>query len=448
MKIYLTKYSVNGIKSIDQEITLSFYKKTITKPLDIRDYNVKAIYGMNGSGKSAIVKSVDILKNILLDSKYLSNPIMQKELDESINKKRGQLDITIEFIFEKENKLTLFQYSILISKDLTNHFVVLKEILKQKNALSRQSNFETVYHVKGGEIENIIHDKQGLYKLIIDKTKNLLNDSTLCSINLNHLKNSIYSKEQLNNKLNQSIFILLFFANKISVCFDQQDIHTNYFINKYYPIFDNDALSEDDVFTYIKKNIKGHYLMAKPVKVPKEIFRYYQKLVKQLQYFIKIFKNDLIEIAIDKKDDGDYYICNLIMKYEDYDISVEFESTGIKKLIRLFVYVKDMASGGIVFIDELDANLHDVYLCALLEYLMNYGQGQLCFTTHNIGPMDILKQNKQSIEFLSMNHQIYSWRKNGHYLPSKLYKEGMIEGSPFNIDAIDFIGIIDPSEEE
>ena len=68
--------------------------------------------------------------------------------------------------------------------------------------------------------------------------------------------------------------------------------------------------------------------------------------------------------------------------------NVEFESTGIKKLVKLYMYIREMKRGGIVFIDEFDANLHDVYLCALLEYLMEYGEGQLCFTTHNIGPME------------------------------------------------------------
>ena len=102
-----------------------------------------------------------------------------------------------------------------------------------------------------------------------------------------------------------------------------------------------------------------------------------------------------------------------------------------------------MVRGGIVFIDEFDSNLHDVYLCALLEYLMEYGKGQLCFTTHNVGPMDVLKRNKKSIDFLSIDHKIYPWTTNGNYSPSKLYRKGMIEGSPFNVDSIDFIGIFD-----
>lgn len=91
---------------------------------------------------------------------------------------------------------------------------------------------------------------------------------------------------------------------------------------------------------------------------------------------------------------------------------------------------------GIVFIDEFDSNIHDVYLCALLEYLMEYGKGQLCFTTHNVGPMDVLKHHKKSIDFLSEDHEIYSWTTSGNYSPSKLYRNGMIEGSPFNIDRL------------
>ena len=52
-------------------------------------YNIKGIYGMNGSGKSGIVTSVKILKNILTDPGYLNNPIIQKNLDSIINKKTG-----------------------------------------------------------------------------------------------------------------------------------------------------------------------------------------------------------------------------------------------------------------------------------------------------------------------------------------------------------------------
>ena len=88
--IYLINYSVKGIKSLDEDVKLSFYKKTISKDPDMHGYNIKGIYGMNGSGKSGIVTSVKILKNILTDPGYLNNPIIQKNLDSIINKKTGK----------------------------------------------------------------------------------------------------------------------------------------------------------------------------------------------------------------------------------------------------------------------------------------------------------------------------------------------------------------------
>ena len=43
--IYLTNYSVNGIKTLDKTVSLSFYKKTINKEPDTQEYNIKGIYG-------------------------------------------------------------------------------------------------------------------------------------------------------------------------------------------------------------------------------------------------------------------------------------------------------------------------------------------------------------------------------------------------------------------
>ena len=65
--IFLVNYMVQGVKTLEKKITLSFYKKTIEKKPNTQNYNMKAIYGMNGSGKSAIVASVDILRNLLIN---------------------------------------------------------------------------------------------------------------------------------------------------------------------------------------------------------------------------------------------------------------------------------------------------------------------------------------------------------------------------------------------
>ena len=55
MKFFLLRMKVNGIKSIDKEVQLDFYKGTLSKKFDASNSHVKAIYGPNGAGKTAVV---------------------------------------------------------------------------------------------------------------------------------------------------------------------------------------------------------------------------------------------------------------------------------------------------------------------------------------------------------------------------------------------------------
>lgn len=448
--IFLVSYRVKGIKNFEEEVSLSFYKKTITKPIDTGNYNVKGIYGMNGSGKSAIISSVDILRNLLVNENYLNNPIIQNSLDEIINKKIEELHIGTKFLLKlTEDTAYLYEYEVVLKKNNFGKYAIDSEQLSCRNAFYKKDEFIPVFKVKKGEIEYINTNKDiVLERDFREKTKNLLSNSSA---------SSLFLMKFLHNKIKTvniaSIIVgtlaLLWYSFNMHVYMDQSDNHTDYFVN--------DILNKNS-----EKNIKIHaaqmnvlhifdmpnlsIFSCKTDTIPVDKYEAYKDFVKKLKKFIQIFKPELKDIEIERKDKGDNYVCSLNMVYEGFSINSEFESTGIKKLIKLYAYLQEMVQGGIVFIDELDSNLHDVYLCALLEYLMNYGQGQLCFTTHNVGPMDILKRNKKSIDFLSIDNKIYPWKTNGNYSPAKLYKNGMIEGSPFNIDAIDFIDVFDTPE--
>ena len=243
------------------------------------------------------------------------------------------------------------------------------------------------------------------------------------------------------------VAILYILGNKLHIYLDQSDEHREFvalnsmgsYEDVYDPLFKSYLRMDMDILNiiFITKNI-----------ISKEKYAQFEKTIHRLYEFLHIFKSDLQAIEIDRKENQAFFVCDLVMVYDSYKIHAEYESTGIKKLVRLFAYLNEMVRGGIVFIDEFDSNLHDVYLCALLEYLMEYGKGQLCFTTHNVGPMDVLKQRKKSIDFLSEDHKIYPWTKSGNYSPSKLYRNGMIEGSPFNVDSIDFISVFGSGEED
>ena len=445
--IYLVNYRVKGIKTLEEEVSLSFYKKTITMPLDTKEYNIKGIYGINGSGKSGIVASVDILRNLLLDDGYLNNPMVQKNLDAIINKKSKELFIGADFLAEYKEKTYLYRYEILLKKTLTDKYAISSEKLSYRLATSKKDDFNSLIEVKNGIIDYIdIKNDEELKNTFIQSTLNLLSMSAVSSVFLD--KMYPYG-EQISNIISlDGVLLLIHLGIRMKVYMDQSDNHIDYLLKNMLMY----TMETDKDDTYIDSLRKGALRLNRSSidaisggtdLIAKPIYTRYEKKVKRLKEFIKIFKPDLTDISIDRKEDGDNYVCNLNMVYGDYVVHTEFESTGVKKLIRLFDYLQFMVRGGIVFIDEFDSNLHDVYLCALLEYLMEYGKGQLCFTTHNVGPMDVLKRNKKSIDFLSIDHKIYPWTTNGNYSPSKLYRNGMIEGSPFNVDSIDFIGIFD-----
>lgn len=227
----------------------------------------------------------------------------------------------------------------------------------------------------------------------------------------------------------------------IKVYIGEEDQHELYFLQK--------SIKENSVDYKILQNAlsaygdSGNSLSGVNEKfIYKEYYDKYRENVGRLTQFIKIFKSDLKSIDIEAKEDGDRYVCDLNLNYGDYLINKEFESTGIKKLIRLFDCLTFASTGGIAFIDEMDANLNDVYLCKLIEYFMYYGKGQLCFTMHNLDPMSALKENRNSIDFLSSDNHLIPWVSRGNASPENCYKNGMIEESPFNIEASDFVGIL------
>ena len=272
-------------------------------------------------------------------------------------------------------------------------------------------------------------------KKIKDDTKNLLTKNTFAS-----LSSFIYQPDsiKLENDINEYLgaFILVIFASSLNVFLQNEDQHDLYKLKSHIMNIDWNLLSHFDILDKIDDmNVVNNR------KVLIDDFEKYQNTIHKLCLFLQLFKRSLKNIEIVKKTDGQYYICNLELVYEGYQINLEFESTGIKNLVQLFDSFNKAANGGIVFIDEMDANINEVYLNALIEYFMNYTNGQLCFTTHNSSPMDILKENKKSITFLSSNNTITTWETKGNSSPENAYRNRMIEDLPFNIYPTDFIGI-------
>lgn len=439
--IYLLNMTVSGIKSIKKEIRLDFYKKTIDKKFNPDKYRIKAIYGENGSGKSAIITAVKIFQDLIINDNYLNESKTQIFLDEIINKTTQKFCFSCEFLVDVNTSNIVYKYSIEIGKNDKGLYEIKSEVLSTKNGNYANNNYNLVFESKNGELlfVNSSDEQKGVLE---KKSLNLLASHSFVYIYITNLKKEVdvEKEEKVDRELLIHTVMCLMLAIVIKVYLAEEDQHELYFLRKRLKEsrLENQALQEGLIEYGEFANV---FSSVNEKKVDKRHFNKYKEKVEQLARFIRIFKPELVSINIDTKENGDQYECELNLNYGDYSINKEFESTGIKKLIRLFDCFVSASTVGIVFVDEMDSNLNDVYLCKLIEYFMYYGKGQLCFTTHNLDPMTVLKENRNSIDFLSSDNHLVPWTSRGNASPENCYKNGMIEDSPFNIDATDFIGI-------
>lgn len=448
MKYYILRLNINGIKNIDKEIQLKFYNDILDRQMKKLNLNhVKAIYGANGAGKTGIIHAMNIYKNLVLNKDFLTLENANKNLQSLINQQNKKFNIDVEFavLYEDNRLFDVYKHSIEISEK-NDKFVISNESFSKLKGLNlNKDNFETIFKIQDGELLELNSNNAEEVEKIVKKTTNLLSASSLISLFFS-LDNSLADIKNLDIHYG----ILFIFCNQLTIVL--QDSDENY-------------VDFDDVSAQLEKlnkvktempdsiffNLLNKNRIVRPLAERVDIKNIisYEKNIKNLVKFLQVFKSDLKDIEIKKEEDGYYYNCELILVYKDgRRVNKKYESSGIKKLIRLFSAFCDVEHGKIVFIDELDANIHDVLLVKLIEYISTFASGQFVFTTHNIEPMEVLKSYKNSIDFISEDSRITSWTKNGNYSPSSLYKRGLIEYSPFNIESLDFLGAFKGGDDE
>jgi len=75
-----------------------------------------------------------------------------------------------------------------------------------------------------------------------------------------------------------------------------------------------------------------------------------------------------------------------------------------------------------------------------VEYFSIYGEGQLCFTTHNIEPLEILCNKKHGLDFIN-GSKLKTWANNGNSSAFQKYRNGLIDNMPFNVTPENFLQV-------
>lgn len=438
---FLLKLKISGIKNIEKPIEIPFYKKTIKNDFDPKQYRVKGIYGENGSGKTAIMTAVRIMTRIILDRNYLSDSVNQRLLLENINKKTGKATLETEFYAQGTVGPFIYHYRADLEIRGDERVYLAKEILERKIGHNSQGQYIIAFETENGEL--ISFGKDELLTFSKTRSQNLLEQRSFATFvnlieeaNLHHISNDW-----------QHMLALATFAANLYVWIDGEDDHRADIAGRLLQEKDQGKMREAADMTILSWASTFSQDRKERI-IPRSQLPLYILEVRKLYSFIRIFKTDLKDIRVDKKEYGeDFYLCRLIMVYDGYELDREYESRGIRKLMNLYDALDAACKGNIVFIDELDSNINDIYLDKLVEYFVYYGKGQLCFTAHNLSPMSVLRNSKCAISFISAENTVHTWTSNGNQNPEHAYRDGFIEDSPFNVDSSDFLGVLGGSDE-
>lgn len=407
MRFFLYRFETSGMRNIGKPLVLGFHDAKIPKKLDLKATNVKGVFGPNGSGKTSILLSLLLLKNIATDSDYLSKS------GDYLNSNLSFLGMPFQakayfacYDEAKENEITDFlAYEIVLNKKAGDWYLVKESIsIFTGNSINR--NERVLFETRGGEILIMprgLSKKDQVY--LKERFDNLLVSSSLVSLS---------ESLKVETELKCITGLVKSFFRSLSVFIDEENTFNPGDISKTEAGIVNETQSKIG-------DVKDRFCLVKE--------------------FIRLFKPTLKDIIVNEKPSNSFYTCNLTFVYEDYSVPLSLESRGIRKIIPLYEKLESVAMGGIGFIDDLDASIHEVYLEKLVSFFTSYSKGQLVFTSNSLAPMRALENGKHAIEFLSDQGDHEEWTRHSRYRASRLYHDGMIAGNPFNVEDYTFYRI-------
>ena len=153
---YLLNMDVSGIKSIQENVHLSFYKKTVDKGFDSEKYRVKAIYGENGAGKTTLMS--------ILFGLFKPDTGEIKVNGQTVNFKSA-IDASKEGIgmvhqhFKLVDVYTLFE-NIILGAELTNKFGFIKKTEARNKILGLSKKYNLKVNLDTKAINATVGEQQ------------------------------------------------------------------------------------------------------------------------------------------------------------------------------------------------------------------------------------------------------------------------------------------------
>ena len=408
---------------------------------------VLGVYGQNGSGKTALIDSLQILKHLLSQFPFCSpNDIQEWVHYINIESKSSELTWTFR-IDDDGGDIQLVEYSVTLQKSEDN-------ISTENMARMPQIQFVN----ERIAVTSMIGQKKIRKAVLIDTNVDgvFKPDARLRSLVASNKKvrEDLIVAKRLAQERSRSFVFSAEFVDVLSKNADEANMRLRSIISRLrhygqYELFVVRTLSTGLIslnalpisFTYEQPQFKSTGSILLPLNgdsiVPQNAFDTAQILIKHMNIVLcKIVPGltiNLKKIGDRLLQDGSPGVVVQFVSFKNAQESpLKYESEGIKKIIsvlHLLIEVFNKPSTTVA-IDELDSGVFEYLLGELLRIIADRGRGQLIFTSHNLRPLETLHRDMIAFTTINPDNRYIRFRnvKSNNNLRDFYYRDIVLGG--------------------
>ena len=346
------------------------------------------IYGQNGSGKTAVVEAMHMLRLILS-----GNPLPENSGD-YIHQAAESAELSFEFDVQLHQETCAVYYQAQLERCGSSSANISKEKLSYKMLPAKK---ETIIEFDAQEKGYAFRPLKNLKRLNHKSPENnvdLLVSKKMSQKNRTSFIFSDDTYEILRNAYD--------FADYRDIIFGLRHYaHSKLFIIQHGNGYQDSPLA-----------------LREPSVVPAEVYESMKKASEQinavLSAIIPGLETDIKNYGSQLGADGSRGIrIETVSRRQGLEIPMRYESDGIKKIISILSSMIKMYNDPSVclVVDELDSGIFEYLLGELLEILAENARGQLIFTSHNLRPLE--KLSTDSLIFTTTNPKNRYYRFSG-----------------------------------
>lgn len=368
---------------------IDFLNSNIKKNLKLQLGDVLGIYGQNGSGKTAIIEALGVLKLILIGMP------LEDELKNLITYGENDIKLIFKFYIEIKNKRYVIKYKVVIKESKDEGIRIQEEKIEysvnendewSKNKILIGVPFNTTNSEKNFENFKDIFIKDSFLDILVNQ-----------EVSRKLKLSSIFSKEAKKNlKKDTNLFNIvaaLEYYGKLNLFVVSNKDIGMITLNLLLPLKIKNIDSCGEFPIQIDKN--------ENITVNEIIYPIVKNSIEQINTVLKrIIPDFQLKIEEQKKEflaNGSINIIAGVHSIIDgKEISLRYESEGIKRIISILgVLIAAYNQPSVCLaIDELDSGIFEYLLGEILEILSTEIKGQLIFTSHNLRILEKIDKNK------------------------------------------------------